>query len=57
MEQQTLSVAKVGFYSYLQITKSVQAGLICKLHTRTTILAATNAKGKYDPEKSITPST
>ena len=53
MEQQTISVAKVTIIG-MEIRYAVcglQAGMVCKLNTRCTVLAATNPCGCYDTSK------
>ena len=56
MEQQTISVAKVTHTRTHTCMRAhththTQAGLVCKLNTKCTILAATNPKGRYNPDE------
>ncbi|KAJ1679756.1 DNA helicase mcm9 [Spiromyces aspiralis] len=53
MEQQSISVAKAGKPGDPRSRGVEPLGIVCKLNTRCTVLAATNPKGKYDPTQSI----
>ncbi|KAJ8298755.1 hypothetical protein KUTeg_022815, partial [Tegillarca granosa] len=48
-----LTVTAVKDSGEWQLEAGALAGMVCKLDTRTTILAATNPKGHYDPNESL----
>lgn len=54
LEQQTISVAKVlNSMGDVVFTLFHQAGLVCKLNTRCSVLAAMNPKKSYDMQQNI----
>ncbi|KAJ6744035.1 DNA HELICASE MCM9 [Salix purpurea] len=60
MEQQTISVAKMeACLRFLEVSISTiqQAGLVTTLSTRTIVFGATNPKGQYDPDQSLSVNT